>query len=92
MCVTFHHQEQAYETWSRTHPQGFVFNQFGGGNPTYNKLQSNVNCSALTRASDAGSPTVCPKVCCDSLACIEATADQLRGGRHNWERCGLPNG
>jgi hypothetical protein len=87
MCQVFRNDEPSYEAWVASHPRGWVFNNFGGGNPTYNKLHR-LPCSAINRPSDRGRWTVVEKICCDDRACIEQTIGQRRGDVTTWETCG----
>lgn len=90
MCVSFHNQDAAYDAWRTAHPDGMVFNHGGGSHDYMNVLHRRADCPHLNRQADAGRRTIdYLKYCCAvSRACIEATANRLRGGRTGWVWCG----
>ena len=86
MCEQFHHDEPGYERWIAEHPEGWVFNNFGGGNQTYNKLH-HLPCWNINKPSQRGRWTVYEKLCCPDRECIGRTIAQRRGPEDTWENC-----
>lgn len=85
MCLPpFQNDEQGYEAWLDAHPDGWVFNHFGGGNPTYNKLH-HLPCHYINTPSQQGRWTIYSKICCTEEDCIRETVRELRGDR--WQFC-----
>jgi hypothetical protein len=82
----FHDDEPRYAAWLRDHPDGFVFNHFGGSDPAYNVIHPSA-CPHLHRAGDEGRRTVYAKLCSPDLAELERKLRALRGPG-GWVRCG----
>jgi hypothetical protein len=85
MCQPFHNDEESYERWMRQNSSGWVFNNFKGNNPSYNKLH-HLPCGQLTRPSDAGRRTTVEKICCNVEREILGTVANIRG-HGGWEYC-----
>lgn len=83
MLITFKNEEQTYETWLSEHPNGFVFNHFGGSLTGYNIIHV-AKCYSLHRAADAGKRTVIEKVCSTELEPLEERVQELRGRSYSY--------
>ena len=88
MTAHFHHDERGYAAWMDSHPRGYVFNHFGGRDPTFNVVHR-VSCAHLWREVDSGARTTVAKVCGDRREDVEAEASRLRGGAAGWKHCGV---
>ncbi len=88
MCEIFKNDERGYGRWPDANQTGFVFNHFGGGNSSYNKLH-HVPCHAINKPSQTGRWTVVEKVCCSDRVCLERTIRERRGGPESWEGCSV---
>ncbi len=83
----FHKDEDGYLAWHAAHPNGFVFNRFGGTNPAYNVLH-NSKCVFLWRECDEGTRTVVEKWCSPIEAELAEQADSVLG-HGMWKKCGV---
>lgn len=83
----FHLDEDGYIAWLGGHPDGFVFNHFGGRNAADN-IVHRASCVFLHRPQDEGVRTHVRKVCADDLEAVEDAATELRGGDGGWKHCG----
>lgn len=86
MCEIFKNDEAGYERWLEANQRGWVFNNFGGTKPTYNKLHR-LPCSYMNKPSQRGRWTVYEKICCGDRACIGRTIAARRGLEGTWEPC-----
>lgn len=76
-------KEETYETWLTDHPNGFVFNHFGGNLTGYNIIHA-ANCYTLHRVADAGRRTVIEKICSKDLQFLEERVKELRGRSYSY--------
>lgn len=86
VCETFWRQrdpndDRRFQEWMRSHPRGFVFNHFRGGNPVYNLLHQ-LPCPSFQRQANAA----VEKFCSTDRASIVRTIKEHRGD--NWQLCG----
>ena len=88
----FRDDEDSYAAWLLAHPDGFVFNHFGGRNGGMNVIHR-ASCSFLHRPTDEGRRTRIEKICSDKLDHLVTVVDRLRVNAGGWKRCGicLPN-
>jgi hypothetical protein len=86
MIRVFKNDESGYVSWLRKNKNGFVFNNFGGSDPSYNIIHK-VDCRTLKRTSDEGSRTVVEKICFEDLRELEEEATRDRGSITDWNHC-----
>lgn len=87
MLRRFYLDEPAYAAWMREHPDGFVFNHFGGSDAAMNVVHL-ADCRTLRRSADTGARTRVAKICGLRREEVEAEATRLRGGADGWRWCG----
>ena len=90
MLRVFKKNEDGYLLWLDENPNGFVFNHFGGNDPTYNLIHNAV-CAFLYRPSDEGVRTNVEKVCSDDMEELTNKATELRGDT-GWGYCKVCSG
>ncbi len=81
MIDFFKNNDKAYIDWCTQHKRGFVFNHFGGRDPTYNVIHQ-VQCRFLWRDKDEGKRTVVEKWCSADLDDLFVKVEALRGGSY----------
>jgi hypothetical protein len=87
MCVDrFQDDEAGYTTWLEAHPNGFVFNNFGGNDPRMN-IVHRASCAYLRRPKDEGRRTIIEKVCVAKADLLTAVIRQVRGDKAGWREC-----
>ncbi|MBO8172266.1 MAG: hypothetical protein H0Z33_10280 [Bacillaceae bacterium] len=87
MIVSFKNDDRAYEKWLRKHPDGYVFNHFGGpdSRSSENKVHA-AGCRHLLRKQDEGKRTATyAKVCSSDLDELLAYVKEVR--RDSWSYC-----
>ncbi len=78
MIVEFKNQEGEYMEWQRVNPHGYVYNDFGGLNPQYNKLHE-ANCWRLNNLGGGSKRTSYRKVCSSNLSELQRWIEDNRG-------------
>ena len=85
MVERFSDDEAGYAAWLAEHPDGFVFNHFGGPHAADNVIHQ-ASCRHLHRAVDAGRRTVQEKLVAADLRELTSRVNQVRG-RGGWKLC-----
>ncbi len=78
MVERFSDDEPGYAAWLAAHPDGFVFNHFGGHHAAYNVIHQ-ASCRHLHRAVDSGRRTVIEKLVSTDLRELTSRVNQVRG-------------
>jgi hypothetical protein len=82
---TFKNDEAGYRDWRNDHPDGYVFNHFGGTDAANNVLHRST-CRFLSREKDEGARTVYEKWCSEDEQELANHANTtLATGM--WHRC-----
>ena len=81
----FSDDEAGYAAWLADHPDGVVFNHFGGRDAA-NNVMHQASCRHLHRAVDAGRRTVYEKLVATDL--WKLTSRVNHRGRGLWKLCG----
>ena len=83
--MKFSNNEEDYSSWLAGHPNGFVFNHFGGSKSGDNVIHL-ASCWHLHREVDKGRRTVVEKLVNDDLNEIISRVNQIRG-KDGWKLC-----
>lgn len=90
MIFVFRNDEKGYREWLDGQPGGFVFNHFGGSDPTMNVLHK-AACVHLRRPHDRGRRTAVPKVCSTAyFELLERISHDC--GPKGWTQCAACGG
>ena len=86
MIITFNNDEEGYTSWQWSNKSGYVFNNFGGSDPSFNVIHK-TDCRTLSRKTDEGSRTSVEKICAQDLKELAGEATRLRGSSIDWCFC-----
>lgn len=86
MINVFKNDENAYILWLKSNKSGFVFNNFGGRDPSYNIIHK-TDCRTLKRKTDEGSKTTIEKICSENLKELVVEVTKIRGSAKDWCFC-----
>ncbi len=84
MVERFSDDETAYSEWLAEHPDGFVFNHFGGP-PAFNVIHR-ARCGHLHRTDNEGRRTAVEKLAATGLREMVSRVKQIRGSGQ-WKFC-----
>ena len=81
----FKNDDATYEQWLRDHPEGHVFNHFGGSDESLNVVHK-ASCRHLSRIEHQGARTAVEKVCALNYFDLLDEIRKIRG-ESGWTQC-----